>query len=432
MKSFTTALALAPAALAFPAGLNIPRGVLQGLNKRADNASQAASQAQTNCGHHICDTFSESQLVSTSGDHAYAKPAPDEIRGPCPGLNAAANHGYLPRSGLATIPETIQGMYDLYGMSADLAGFLAVYAIIFDGDIASGTWSIGGPLPNVGNNLLGYPPQGISYSHNKYEGDTSIGRNDAYLNNGDAHSLEISRFKSVYDRRGTEDRYTMDKFRQEVGQNQYHSIQTNPYYFAPLFSTTLVVPAAYNFVINFMSNHSAEEPAGYLDGAMFKQFFAVTGDDDNLEWIPGQEQIPDQWYKRPVGSEYDIPDVFFDLIQGWAAYPDTFRFGGNTNGVNSYQGVDVATFSAGQYHGLSDLSEGNNLACLLFETQQQFIPDELKGVVNDIAGAVNLFQKYVGGPFAKFGCSQLAQYDNSVFNQYPGRTYSPTGPATNY
>ena len=43
-----------------------------------------------------------------------------------------------------------------------------------------------------------------------------------------------------------------------------NSIATNPYYFTGAFSTIVVVPAAYNFVINFMSNHSAAEPSGYL------------------------------------------------------------------------------------------------------------------------------------------------------------------------
>lgn len=33
------------------------------------------------------------QLVSVSGEHQYVAPGPGDIRGPCPGLNAAANHG---------------------------------------------------------------------------------------------------------------------------------------------------------------------------------------------------------------------------------------------------------------------------------------------------------------------------------------------------
>ena len=53
-------------------------------------------------------------------------------------------------------------------MGADLAAGLAAYAIIMDGDLVTQTWSIGGPQLNI-INPLGYPPQGISYSHNKYE-----------------------------------------------------------------------------------------------------------------------------------------------------------------------------------------------------------------------------------------------------------------------
>ena len=70
------------------------------------------SGAETNCGPTIpCPAFdAKDQYVSIEGEHAYAAPGEDEIRGPCPGLNAAANHGYLPRSGVASIEETVRGM----------------------------------------------------------------------------------------------------------------------------------------------------------------------------------------------------------------------------------------------------------------------------------------------------------------------------------
>lgn len=314
-------------------------------------------------------------------------------------------------------------------MGADLAGFLAAYAVIMDGDIITQTWSIGGPQPVPLS--LGYAPQGISYSHNKYEGDTSIGRNDAYLNNGDAHSLNVTRFAQAYETGLSDNRYTLDRFRQDFGRNQYFSIRNNPYYFAPLFSTTLVAPAAYNFVINFMSNHSAEEPSGYLDESQFKTWFAVEGEYPNFKWKPGQERIPDNWYRRTSTNQYTVPNVIEDLVIGWAAYPDTFRLGGNTNGVNTYKGVDIATLTGGTYQQ-SNLFEGDNFACLFFQTQQQAVPDELKGLVNDVAAALAIFDKYVGPVASKFKCTPLAKYDNSVFNVYPGRTYSPTGPATNF
>jgi hypothetical protein len=30
---------------------------------------------------------------------------PNDLRGPCPGLNVMANHGYLPRDGLASVAQ---------------------------------------------------------------------------------------------------------------------------------------------------------------------------------------------------------------------------------------------------------------------------------------------------------------------------------------
>lgn len=400
---------------------------------RRQLTAEEFSASEGNCGLIDCVVFDpEAQLVSTTGEHAYQSPAADQIRGPCPGLNAASNYGYLPRSGIATLETTITGLGELYGMSVGLAAFLAVYAIIIDGDLSTMTWSIGGPQPEgLVNELLDGPGQGMSYSHNKYEGDSSIGRNDAYLNNGDAHSLNVTRFAKAYASGMDDDRYTMDKFRHVVIDNQLESIANNPLYFAPLFSTTLVSPAAYNFVINFMSNHSAEEPNGYLDGEMFKTFFGVTGDYPNFTWLPGQEQIPKNWYRRPLSRPYDLLDVPGDLLVGWAAYPNSFRLGGNVNGVNSYVGVNLTDLTAGTYD-LDTLFEGDNFACFLFQTQQQAVPDFAKGLVGDLSIVTDLINNVTSGVLGSLTCPELAGYDASVFNAYPGRLYSPTGPATNY
>lgn len=159
----------------------------QNLEKR-QTAAQALSAAESNCGPNgPCLGFNEkAQFVSTTGEHAYRPPGKGDIRGPCPGLNAAANHGYLPRNGVPNILQTITGLSQAFGFGVGLGGFLAAYAVALNGDVVRETWSIGGPPPF--NNVAGLlsPPQGISFSHNNYEGDSSIGRNDAYLNHGDA------------------------------------------------------------------------------------------------------------------------------------------------------------------------------------------------------------------------------------------------------
>lgn len=89
-----------------------------------------------------------------------------------------ANHGYLPHSGVGTIDEFISGTGAAFGMGSDLASFLAVYGSIFDGDLTS--YSIGGPVADLTvAGLLG-EPQGLSGSHNKYEGDVSPTRGDLF------------------------------------------------------------------------------------------------------------------------------------------------------------------------------------------------------------------------------------------------------------
>jgi len=54
-----------------------------------------------------------------------------------------------------------------------------------------------------------------------------------------------------------------------------------------------------------MSNHSTERPNGFLTTEVFKSFFALSGDGDNLVWNPGKERIPDNWYRRPSNNPYD-------------------------------------------------------------------------------------------------------------------------------
>ena len=81
-----------------------------------------------------------------------------------------------------------------------------------------------------------------------------------------------------------------------------------------------------------MSNHSAANPTGYLDGNQFKQFFGVAGSPGNFRWLRGQERIPNNWYRRPSDpvNAYNAVDVFLDLDAQFLAYPYQVKFGGNT------------------------------------------------------------------------------------------------------
>lgn len=71
-------------------------------------SSIAGTAAESNCGQIPCLNFDPvDQLVDVSSatGHQYIAPGPTDIRGPCPGLNAAANHGYLPRNGITTLQQ---------------------------------------------------------------------------------------------------------------------------------------------------------------------------------------------------------------------------------------------------------------------------------------------------------------------------------------
>jgi len=44
--------------------------------------------------------------VESGSGHEFVAPGNGDIRGQCPGLNAAANHGFIPHNGLLTTPQS--------------------------------------------------------------------------------------------------------------------------------------------------------------------------------------------------------------------------------------------------------------------------------------------------------------------------------------
>lgn len=89
-------------ALAFPL---LPDNAVEALSKRLTKSGNCP-YSSTNKPDKRQVTFDPStQYVSTTGANAFVPPdfAAGDQRGPCPGLNALANHGYLPHSGVASL-----------------------------------------------------------------------------------------------------------------------------------------------------------------------------------------------------------------------------------------------------------------------------------------------------------------------------------------
>ena len=66
------------------------------------------------------------QFVDVTGAHSFIAPTASDLRGPCPALNAAANHGYIARNGYTTFQESFDAITRIYG-----TGLLAYLASIF-------------------------------------------------------------------------------------------------------------------------------------------------------------------------------------------------------------------------------------------------------------------------------------------------------------
>ncbi|KAI4131366.1 MAG: hypothetical protein LQ338_001251 [Usnochroma carphineum] len=369
------------------------------------------------------------QHVSTTGQYAFVPPniAAGDKRGPCPGLNALANHGYLPHNGIAPSTTIIQAVNQVYGMALDLATFLSVYGTVFDGDSLSLTpgYSIGGPS-TLGGILSGAgilrTPSGLTGSHNNYEGDTSATRGDLYVVGND-DLLQLDLFQQYYDalldNTPAPQQYSaLFPFRQA---RFNASIENNPYFFFPQFAGVMVAPAGFAFPPAMMSNKSAQYPEGYLDKETFKSFFAVSGKPGSFKYQQGYERIPDNWYKRAIGDEYTIPDFLLDVLQFGLKDSRLLSVGGNTGTTNSYTGVDVTALSKGVFNGAT-LAQGNNLQCFIFQLIQAEAPGVLTGVYENLTEALQPLVDNLNGNLKGLGCPQLMGVDQSLYNQFPGYT----------
>lgn len=257
----------------------------------------------------IFDAGAQYVNVSKGSGHEYVAPGPNDLRGPCPGLNAFANHSthlvfyvmttsslltdFLPHNGYATVAQYIEATNSVVGMGPNLALFLSVYGGAIDGDILS--WSMGGRPSLAQGGVTGILANGLIGSHNKYEGDGSPTRPDQY-EAGNNYKTVVKQFQELidYSPDGVITMDTLTKFRSHRYDTQ---VQNNPHYFMGPFSGVLVQPAAYTFIYRFMANHSKDDPAGRLDYKTVQSWFGIEGESGSYTAVQGGERIPDNWVR---------------------------------------------------------------------------------------------------------------------------------------
>ncbi|KAK0938693.1 hypothetical protein LTR29_009792 [Friedmanniomyces endolithicus] len=215
--------------------------------------------------------------VPATGDtaHAFVAPGPNDIRGPCPGLNAAANHNFLAHDGITTFNELMDAQQNIYNVGYDLALVLAVLGLTTaDGDPVTEKLSIGCDATtrtSVNPALTGSEP-GLD-GHNKFESDASLTRNDFFTHNGDDFSFNGTLFGMMDKTCGSNfDVAGLSLYRKQ----RWHQSQVeNPnFYFGPL---ALLLYGAASFLYELMPSGTH----GYApDLATISSFFGAEKQSD--------------------------------------------------------------------------------------------------------------------------------------------------------
>jgi len=361
----------------------------------------------------IFDAKAQYVNVSKGSGHEFVPPSDGDLRGPCPGLNAFANHNFLPHSGYATVQQYIDATMNVVGMGGQLSLFLSALGGAIDGDILN--WSLGGTPSLAQGGPTGLLGHGLSGSHNKYEGDASPTRPDLY-ETGNNYKTVAKQFQELidYSPGGEVTIDSLTAFRSHRFDTQ---IANNPYFFNGPFTGIAVQPAAYTFIFRFMANHSAADPTGRLSYDVIKSWFGVEGESGSYTAKQGAERIPENWYRRPIAYPYEVEYFLADLVNAALLHPKFLDIGGNTGTTNSFTGVDIKNLTGGVFNAQT-LAQDNNLGCFIYQVAAQAKPDIL-------LGPLNLLTSTVGNLVSKLGCPKLQAIDVNNFSRYPGYSKAP-------
>ncbi|KAH6881249.1 aromatic peroxygenase precursor, partial [Coprinopsis sp. MPI-PUGE-AT-0042] len=225
--------------------------------------------------------------------HPFLKPTSRDIRGPCPGLNTLANHGYLPRGGVATPQHIVKAVMEGFNMENSLATFVTYAAFLVDGNPVTNLMSIGGKTNRTGIDPEKPAIVGGLNTHGVFEGDTSMTRGD--FSDGDNHSLNRTLWAQFVEYSDTHGGgfYNLSTAHALRTQRIAQSLATNPNFdfTSPRYFTAFAESV---FPINFFRDGRIAD--GKLDMASAESFFI-------------EERFPDDFHRKPTpggleGFEY--------------------------------------------------------------------------------------------------------------------------------
>ncbi|KDR72032.1 hypothetical protein GALMADRAFT_143376 [Galerina marginata CBS 339.88] len=280
-------------------------------------------------------------------DHPWKPLRPGDIRGPCPGLNTLASHGWLPRNGIASPSQIVTAVQEGFNMENDLALFVTYGAHLVDGNVLTDRLSIGGKTALTGVDPPAPAIVGGLNTHAVFEGDTSMTRADFFFGNN--HDFNETLFDELVD---FSNRFGAGKYNYTVAaefrfQRIKDSIATNPKmsFISPRFFTAY---AESTFPVNFFID--GRQNNSQLDLSVARGFFQ-------------DSRMPDGFFRAngPKGVQG------INLVAN--AHP--MEPGSNVNGVNSYV-VDPTSADFSSF-------------CLLYEN---FVNKTIKGLYPNPTGAL--------------------------------------------
>ncbi|KAJ7574121.1 Cloroperoxidase [Mycena floridula] len=140
--------------------------------------------------------------------HQWIAPLPTDLRGPCPGLNTLANHGFLPRDGRGlTVGSVVQAGLDGFNIQADVLALAAKAGLLTTSTIETFT------LEDI-------------KLHNTIEHDASVSRGDFAL--GDNFHFNETIFSALANSNPGVDFYNATSAGQVQKQRLAESQATNP------------------------------------------------------------------------------------------------------------------------------------------------------------------------------------------------------------
>jgi hypothetical protein len=271
-----------------------------------------------------------------------------------------------------------------------------VIGISQNGDIVSGKLSIACDATSRTSalgalNLLGRQP-GLN-SHNRFEADASLTRNDYFTNNGDNFSFNgtlFAQWKEVADRvsNGNFDRNTMAAYR---SQRYDESLAENPnFFFGPV---AILLYGGASFVYELFAPYG---PEGNADLSTISSYFGAA-QDSNGDWYHTPERIPDNWHNRR--QPYTLPSGMNEINFMYWKYPKAF--GGNV-GKGNFNMLNYGSIKDGKLDATAE-----NLLCLLYQLATSQIPNTVSQLLDIPLDAITWAAGKLNPTFANAGCALI-------------------------